>query len=332
MPKRKVVTVRKKKSQKNNHTHHLKTHSRAYYFAFLLLTTLIWGAAFVVIKPAFEFTTPTRFLLYRYIFASICAVPILAYYFPSVSHIWKKIRLVSFLELLGIPLALSFLYAGLERTTSIEAGFLTTTIPLFVVILGVKFLHEREEKKEWEGLLLAVFGTLILVFQPLFAGSMQLDHVSLSGNVFIFIHNMLIAVYYILAKKYYDPLPKFFVASVSFFVGLVSFFVIALAQLGFSMTALSQTMQAEFFQPSVLFASLYMGVLGSVVAFTAYIIGQRGVEASEASLFSYLQPLVYIPLGIVLLGESVHWVQAVALGIILFGVVFAEWKGIRRRK
>lgn len=331
MPNKSAISAKNKQSRKTASKHQPKKHSRAYYFAFLLTTTILWGAAFVIVKPAFEFTTPSRFLLYRYIFASLCAVPILAYYIPKIKDIWQKIRLISFLELLGIPLALSFLYAGLERTTSIEAGLLTTTIPIFVVLLGTKFLHEHEEKKEWEGLFLAIFGTLILILLPLLKGSIQLNGISLSGNLFIFTHNILIAIYYIFAKKYYDPLPKFFVASVSFFVGLVSFFLISLAELEFSFSRLLLVTQTEFLQPTVLFASLYMGVLGSVVAFTAYIIGQRGVKASEAALFSYLQPLVYIPLGIVLLAERVHWIQAMALGIILFGVVFAEWKGKRTK-
>lgn len=319
--KPRTPTVRRKKP----------TRPRWFYYAFMLLNTILWGAAFVTIKPAFDFTTPTRFLLYRFFFASLFGLPIFLYYLPRIKKVWQKVRTISFLELLGIPLALSFLYAGLERTTSIEAGLLTTTIPIFVVLLGVKFLHEKEEKKEWEGLFLAVMGTLILVVQPLLEGSALLDHVSLSGNLLIFIHNIFIAIYYVLAKKYYDPLPKFFVASVSFFVGLLSFFFLGLAELDFSFATYFAYISAEFYQPAVLFASLYMGIFGSVIAFTAYIIGQEGIEASEASLFSYLQPLVYVPLGIMLLGEAIHWQQLFALGLIVAGVVLGEWKGKRKK-
>ena len=246
------------------------------------------------------------------------------YYLPKVENVWKKAKTISLIEILGIPIALGLLYSGLERTSTIEAGFLTTTVPIFVVIFGIWFLHEKEEVTEFEGLMLAFVGTLILVFTPLFFGEESIHSLSLPGNLLIFGHNIIIALYYVLAKKWYQTIPKFFVASVSFFVGLISFFFLSLAELHFSFSALVQAIRADLVQPSVQLAALYMGILGSVVAFTAYIIGQDGVEASEASLFSYLQPLIYVPLGITLLGERVHWQQLAALGLILVGVIIGE--------
>ena len=128
------------------------THHRSYYYFFLLLNAIIWGAAFVIIKPAYEYTTPFRFLFYRFLTAGLIGLPLFLYYLHKTKDVWKQIKTVSLIEVLGIPLALGFLYTGLERTTTIEAGFLTTTVPIFVVLFGVWFLHEREEKTEAEGL------------------------------------------------------------------------------------------------------------------------------------------------------------------------------------
>ena len=305
------------------------THHRSYYYFFLLLNAIIWGAAFVIIKPAYEYTTPFRFLFYRFLIAGLIGSPLFLYYLHKTKDVWKQIKTVSLIEVLGIPLALGFLYTGLERTTTIEAGFLTTTVPIFVVLFGVWFLHEREEKTEAEGLGIAFLGALLLTFTPLLFGEARVEGVSLTGNVYILAHNIIIASYYVLAKKYYQTMNKFFVASISFFVGIFSFFLLSLSELSFSVSAFWQVVQTDLVQPSVQLASLYMGILGSVVAFTAYIIGQDGVEASEATLFSYLQPLVYVPLGIFLLGESIHWQQAIALVLIAIGVALGEW---RRKK
>jgi hypothetical protein len=46
----------------------------------------------------------------------------------------------------------------------------------------------------------------------------------------------------------------------------------------------------------VLMPVLYMGILGTPIAMSLLLYGQSKIEASEASLFTYLQPLVYIPL------------------------------------
>ena len=303
------------------------THSRWYYYAALMVTTVIWAAVFVVAKPAFEVTTPFRFLFYRFVIASAIGIPLFLYYLPRVKKVWSHVGPTTLLEILGVPIALSFLYTGLERTSSIEAGFITTTMPLFVVFFGIWLLKEKQEKNEWRGLALAFFGTLVITFAPFFSNPEAHTVTSFSGNTLIFIHNCAIALYYVLAKKRYRTLPKFFVASISFGVGAISFFFLSLAELQFSIPQLASTIAADLTHRSVQIAALYMGILGSVVAFTTYIIGQDGIEASEATLFNYLQPLIYVPLGVLLLGESVDFIQILALGVILVGVVLAEWKG-----
>ena len=67
-----------------------------------------------------------------------------------------------------------------------------------------------------------------------------------------------------------------------------------------------------------------MAIFGSIIGFTAYLKGQEGIEASEATLFTYLQPLIYIPMGILLLHENVSLIQIISLMIILIGVLIAE--------
>ncbi len=93
-----------------------------------------------------------------------------------------------------------------------------------------------------------------------------------------------------------------------------------------------QAVQADFTHRSVWLASVYMAIFGSIIGLTAYIKGQDGIEASEASLFTYLQPLVFIPAGILLLHETVHPLQIFAMALILFGVYIAEKRSKKRRK
>ena len=69
-----------------------------------------------------------------------------------------------------------------------------------------------------------------------------------------------------------------------------------------------------------------MAIFGSVIGLIAYIKGQDKIEASEASLFSYLQPLIYLPLGVLLLKENISPQQLIGLGLIIIGVITAEKK------
>jgi drug/metabolite transporter (DMT)-like permease len=292
-------------------------------YLFLSINALCWGAALIVVKPALEHTTPFRFLLYRYLIAGVVSLPIIFHSLPKLKRPLKAIKTIIPLELIGTTLTLSLLYFGLARTSAIEASLLATTAPIFVTLFGVLLLKEREEKHEGIGLGLAVIGTLLLTMLPMFYGTTQFHRISVEGNLFIIGQNIATALYFVLAKKYYRKLPKLFVASTSFYVGIVTFFALCWWEAG-NLTTLYQSILADWQFPSVWLASVYMATFGSIIGLTAYIKGQDGIEASEAAVFTYLEPLVYIPLGILLLQEHIYPIQVVSLGLILLGVIIAE--------
>jgi drug/metabolite transporter (DMT)-like permease len=325
-----------KRSKSKNIVGNFSNRKIAYFF--LTISTLVWGASLIIVKPAYDHTTPFRFLLYRYVLAGLFSLPFLFHYFKKIKNIFSKISLIFCLELIGTTLGLSFLYIGLNHTTAIEASLLTSTAPIFVVIAGILFLKEKQEKREWIGLAIAFLGTLALTVLPIYkemnGGAGQ---ISIQGNLLVLAYNIATAIYFILAKKYYKTLPKLFVTSISFYVGMVSFFLLSfweifsvqnsvnlMQNISFSFEHLFYSIMQDWSHKSVIISSVYMAIFGSIIGLTAYIKGQDKIEASEASLFTYLQPLVYIPMGIYWLQESIHWTQAVSIIIILIGVTVAE--------
>ncbi len=135
-------------------------------YAYLLLNTLVWGAALIIVKPALSVTTPFRYLLYRFAFAGLFSLPILIHYWSKIKNKKKTITIIATLELIGTTLALGLLYFGLDKTSAIEASFITTTTPIFIVLAGILYLKEKEEKHEWLGLALAFIGTALLTALP----------------------------------------------------------------------------------------------------------------------------------------------------------------------
>jgi len=307
------------------------TKDRRTAYILLLITTIIWGASPAIVKNSYDITTPFRFLLYRYVVAFVCSIPIIFYYLRKVKNNLNIFIRVIILELIGVTLALGLLYVGLDKTSSIESGLIITAGPIFTIIGGIIFLKEREEKNEIIGLMIALIGTVILTIVPLLLGQGGKFKFSIEGNIILLAVNVVTAVYYLLAKKYYKGYPKFYLSSISFLVGLVSFFILALIEAG-SLTSLRDLIASDIKHFSVIFAAVYMGTLGSMIALTFYIIGQDKIEASEASLFNYLQPIIFIPLGVFWLSEAVHPLQIIALIVILAGVILGAWKGKGKRK
>lgn len=294
-----------------------KRRRKAYFY--LLVNTICWGAALVVVKPALEFTTPFRFLLYRYLIAG------LFFSFPYLylnRNKLKKIKLtkIILIELLGTVFSLSILFSGLALTSAIEASLIGTTGPVFITLAGIILLRERQERWEWLGLILSLIGSLLIVATHNEFG----NQISLSGNLLVLGFNVTNALYFILAKKHYRALSKSMVGAVSFLVGIFGFLVINLFIFQGNLFQLITLITQDWIHLEVQFASIYMAIFGSVIGLITYIKGQDKIEASEASLFTYLQPLIYIPLGVLVLKEAVYTQQILGLLIVFLGVLIAE--------
>ncbi|MBP9820142.1 DMT family transporter, partial [Candidatus Woesebacteria bacterium] len=319
-PKQSVQPLRKQRPD----------HKRALAYLFLLINTITWGAALIVVKPALEHTSPFRYLLYRFTLAAILSLPIWWHYqkHPAIQkNLTKFVGEVGSIELLGTTLALGLLYMGLRMTTAIEAGLITTTTPIFIVLAGVFWLREQQKRAEWIGLTVAFLGTIIITLVPFIQNGSATAELSVLGNLLIILQNIATAAYFILAKRCYAQYPKLLIASLSFLVGVVTFLGLSFFELGWSLQSFATAVASDWSEQSVWIASGYMAVFGSIIGLTAYIKGQDMIEASEASIFTYLQPLVYIPLGITLLGETFSFWQGGGLLLILLGVWYAEVHG-----
>ena len=60
---------------------------------------------------------------------------------------------------------------------------------------------------------------------------------------------------------------------------------------------------ALHFTPRTLAAMTYLTVAGSVVAYTAYVYAVKHLPISTVSLYAYVNPLIAVALGSLLLGE-----------------------------
>lgn len=283
----------------------------------LLINTILWGLALPIVKPALEFISPTQFLYFRYLFAAPLSLLLLPFFrLPRLSI--AQVGKIALLEFIGTPILLAILYTGLSLTSGLEASLLGATSPLFTILGGIWFLHERQTKREWQGFALALFGTLLLTLEPLFLGN-GLRFTSLGGNFLILLQNVIWAGYLLVAKKLYRGLPKLFVTSFSYWLGLICFAGYLLAT--HSLPSLSTLWLYDF---QLLIPVLYMSIFGSIIALALYLYAQDKIEASEASVFTYLQGAVAIPASFLLLSEVPSPLAIVAIFLIAFGVYRAE--------
>jgi len=290
--------------------------SRRLAYLALIATALIWGVAFPFIKPALDIISSTQYLYFRFLAAGIVSMPIFLWYYikkqPKLSYLIKVI----FIELLGtIPLYL--LYEGLARTSSLDASLLGSIGPIFITLGGIYFLHERESNREWQGMGLALLGSVILVVAPIFVGSTDTPS-STTGNILIMGYNVLYTAYALLAKHIYKSNPPIFLGSPTYLATALIYGLI----LKYSHSL--PNIQILLSTPSVLFPVLYMAIPGGILAFALHLYAVGKIEVSEANLFTYLHGVVAIPAAYFILGEKPTLITLFAILIIAYGVYRAE--------
>jgi len=292
------------------------TKNRKIAYIAIIGNVIIWGAALPIVKPALEFVSPFYFLLIRYVIASLVLVPLIPFIKPKKLHHSDLLTIIA-LEFLQIIIGLSLLYVGLDKTTALEASLIASTSPILVTLGGIFILKEREDKNEWQGLITSVIGTFLVIIAPFLVHQEGFTFSPL-GNFLVLGYNLCWMSYLLLAKRLYRRYNKIFITAVGSLVGLVGYtFILSIT--GFDMPLLD-ALQI----PSVLLPALYMGILGSPIAVGLYLYGQTHIEASEATLFTYLQPLIYIPLSVLWLKDTLMPLQLVGLIIVAIGVFIAE--------
>lgn len=298
---------------------------RSYAYALLLLNTILWGLSPPIIKVALNFVSINQFLFGRYLLASLIFLPI---YFLTQKKTGLEIRnlkLVILLALLGTPLTLIPLYEGIKLTSSIEASILTATGPLMIIIGGGIFLKERITRNEKLGLTVAILGTLLLILGPIINDGSGFKF-SLLGNFLILGSNIIWTVFLLLVKKLKVDASQ--ISLVSYLVAIPVFAILLMLEPSSLNTKyLPAGGHGLILNTSAIFGIVYMAIAGSIIAFWAYTKGQEYIEAGEAAIFTYLQPLITFPLAYFWLHESISSVGLAACLLIAAGVYISEYHG-----
>lgn len=296
----------------------------------LLTTALVWGVAPPIIKYSLRFVTPVEFLTLRFFLVSLIILPVFLAKVKKQPFEKKDWSLLILVALCGTTFTLGLIFWGLVKTSALDSAVIVATAPLMIVFGGAIFLKEIITKQEKIGLGLAFLGTLIAVASPLLNGLSFSSQHNLSGNILIFISNISWTAYSLLSKKLSKKYPSFNITALSFFVGLVSFlplfFYQRLALIDYQKSVNLPATSLFYISPKGLPGIIYMSTLGSLIAYFTYTYGISLIEASEATLFAYLQPIFTAPLAFLWLKESVSKYFILGAILIIIGVFLTEYK------
>lgn len=300
-------------------------------YLYMLLVSMIWGAAPAVIKFTLTDFPPLIFLTYRFFISSVIAIlwiMLTHQKVPTKPRQWNDVFWYSFI---GLTVALGLLFFGFDKTTSLAGNFLTALGPLAIIIASQIFLHERVTKSEWRGVTIALLGTLAIILSPLLSGGFGDMLGMLEGNLLIVAAMIADAVAIILAKvSERSHVPGILLAHLSFIVAFLTIAPIALGVHGYE-EILATILRAPL--PAHL-GVWFMALVSGTIAYSLRNRAVQAIEVSETAPFAYLLPLWGAPLSILWLGEKLTTPFIVGAIIIAIGVVIAERKrgGVKRHR
>ena len=232
----------------------------------LLLCPVIWGASFIVAKVALKTTTPMYLTLLRMMIASATFLPIMLWYTArgvrlKVSHL----PMVVWLGFLGFAGYFWIQYTAVRLTSPGSVALIITLSPVWTALIASLVYRERVGLRKLCGIGVAFAGALLVSVGPLLNGSAGVtgaDANHLLGAGLALVNTVGWAVYTTMGRRVVASYPPVFITS-----------WIAIA--GTALTVLLTFVTGDIYRPlpsdpSVWFAALFLGVLCSTVAYSAW--------------------------------------------------------------
>lgn len=273
----------------------------------LLLTAVIWGAAFVAQSVGMEYVEPFTFTCVRSIIGGLVLIPCII-----LLKKWKK-GFATKIEWLGgaccglaLCTASNFQQYGMQYTTVGKAGFITALYVVLVPILGLLF-KKKVSILIWFCVSLSVIGLYFLCMPE---GGFVLAF----GDLLVLICAILFSVH-ILVIDYFSPKGDGVVIScIQFFTcGILSGVVMIFTET----PTIGNILDAKW-------AILYAGVLSSGVAYTLQVVAQKNVNPTVASLILCLESVVAVLAGWVILGQSLSTREIWGCILMFVAIVLAQ--------
>lgn len=258
-----------------------------------LAVCLIWGTTYLVIRIALEGFPPFVLGAVRFGIASLFFLPYLLRdrsKLPKSKSQWGWIALTGTMMLAGgnglVNFAEQYIDSGMTALT-------VATSSAWSALFGWLLIGESEklDKLSLLGIAMAMSGIVVLHY----------DHIGLAtdewpGFVALVLCPPMWTFASVMVRKHLRDLDPFVVSAGQMLAGALAFVVISLA-VGESWRIAPDA--------KAIGAMLYLAVLGSVVAFTAYTYLLSKVPAARANTYTFINPIIALAAGAMILDEPI---------------------------
>jgi drug/metabolite transporter (DMT)-like permease len=209
-----------------------------------------------------------------------------------------------------------FLYVkGLSLTTAINATLISTTIPVFTLLVSIVFGYDQLSLRRVTGMVLAIIGVLYLV-NP-FRGDFSTQ--TTIGNILIVSNSLLYGTYIVISKDLFERYGALNVITWIFLAGIIVTIPVGVVAM--------RNQDLQSISGAVWLSVAVVILLPTVGAYYLNAWALTKVPPSIVAVYIYLQPLIAFGLAPVLLGETWNSRTIVSSILIFAGVAIVTRRG-----
>jgi drug/metabolite transporter (DMT)-like permease len=290
-------------------------------FAFGLVY-LFWGSTYLAIDIAVQTIPPALMCALRFSIAGVVMLAVCSLTGRRVLYSARQIALASVvgvLLLMGGNLTLS--WAELSVPSGLAALIIAVTPLWFLVLDSILLGHHRISARGKAGLALGIFGLAVL-FWPELHSTTALGRREFHASVALLGGSFSWALGSVLSKRWQSGMDTFSATGWQVTAAGIANFLFALLVGDFSQVVWSVRGVS---------AVLYLVICGSWIGYTAYIWLLGHVPTSKVSTYAYVNPVVAVFLGWLVLHERVDHFIVMGSVVVILSVIMVTSAEVKEK-
>ena len=291
------------------------------YIAFAIVC-IVWGTTYLAIRIAVRTIPPLLLTGARFVTAGAVLFAFARFRGEAIPHGKRLLGELLLVGLLMVGLGnLSVVWAE-QWVPSGIAALLVATAPFWAALMErLREYGERIDLPRGIGMLIGFLGVALLVTPGGAGGAFDLHFIL--GALAVQIGSISWQYGTVRGKYNLRDVPPLMSSAFQMLIG-----GIAVSITGF---AIGEAKRLTWSREGVA-ALAYLTTFGSVVAYTSYVYALKKLPVTRMSMYAYINPLVAVILGWLILDERLTWVSIVAMCIILGGVALVQSGGRRSHR
>ena len=279
--------------------------TRKGWFLFIIMS-IFWGIPYFFIKIAVNELDPVVVVFARVGIAAMVLLPV-AIQRGILREFRKKWLIIAGFAFVQIIVPFLLITYGEKHIASSLTSLLISADPLLVALLALRFdSSERVGGLRLVGLVVGIVGVIVLLGLDVGGDSQRL-----LGAIFVLIATACYAISALLVKRpVIASLPRIGVVTIACATATIVLLPLAVTRLPSRVPSLP-----------VIVSLIVLGLVCTALAYLAYMALISEVGASRATVITYVNPVVSVFLGVIILSEPLN--AAIIVGFLL--IIAGSW-------